>query len=341
MMRSRRGSFSDGLLPDQDVISDDALTDPTTATALGVAHGDRFRVGDQVRPEGSPEILFVTAVEGDRLTVIRAYGGTTAADLEDGMSLRILGNAALEGDDRPAPRFTARARRQNYTQIFTAAVEVSGTQQAVHSSGVADELDYQKQERLRELLRDLEKCVIGGTAPAATPQGSATVRRTMKGIIPFLTSNVFLPGQDDFPSADSGGALTEAQISAALKRIWEQSAGRVDTILVNGTQKRRINSFIATNRRFTAQSERYRDLLSVYESDFGVCRVVLARAVPADMVLLLDSSRIQVLPLAGRSFQFQRHAATGDREAGQIVGEYTLELRHELAHGLIRGLATT
>jgi len=35
-------------------------------------------------------------------------------------------------------------------------VEVSGTDAAASQLGVADEMDYQKQERLRELIRDLE-----------------------------------------------------------------------------------------------------------------------------------------------------------------------------------------
>ena len=79
----------------------------------------------------------------------------------------------------------------------------------------------------------------------------------------------------------------------------------------------------------------------MYESDFGVCRVVLSRWVPADTVLLLDSARIDVLPLSGRSFQFKKLASTGDSDKGQIIDEYTLEMRNENAHGLIRGLATS
>lgn len=106
-------------------------------------------------------------------------------------------------------------------------------------------------------------------------------------------------------------------------------------------QKRRINSFLTASRGYGARDERYRDLVSLYESDFGVCRIVLSRWVPADTVLLLDSSRIDVLPLAGRSFRFKKLASTGDSEIGQVIGEYTLELRNENAHGLIRGLATS
>ena len=54
-------------------------------------------------------------------------------------------------------------------------------------------------------------------------------------------------------------------------------------------------------------------------------------------MLLLDSSRVHVMPLAGRSFQYKPLASTGDREGGQLIGEYTLELRNENAHGVISG----
>jgi hypothetical protein len=79
-------------------------------------------------------------------------------------------------------------------------------------------------------------------------------------------------------------------------------------------------------------------MVSVYESDFGVCRVVLSRWMPPDQVLLLDSSRIEVMPLAGRSFFFKRLASTGDKEVGQVIGEYTVEVRNETAHALLLGL---
>jgi hypothetical protein len=75
----------------------------------------------------------------------------------------------------------------------------------------------------------------------------------------------------------------------------------------------------------------------VYESDFGVCRVALSRWVPFGTVMLLDSSRIDVMPLAGRSFHYKPLASTGDRESGQMIGEYTCEFRNENAHGLITG----
>jgi hypothetical protein len=333
----------DELLPNGDSVNQTTFTpNATDATAITVANGGRFRVGDQVRPSGAREVMFVTAVAGNVLTVVRRYGGTPASALSNAQRLTILGNAALEGDDRPDARFTNRARRRNFTQIFTAAVEVSGSMQASRQHAVADELDFQKQERMRELLRDLENCVINGVAPAANQQGSASVRRSMNGIIPLISTHQYVPGQSGFPAGGGAGSneLNEPLLNAALRNIWEVSSGGIDTIVVSGAQKRRINQFLAGARTATAKETRYRDLVSVYESDYGVCRVILSRWVPPDTALLLDSTRVEVVPLQGRSFHYKPLAATGDRENGQVIGEYTLQFRNENAHGLIRGLAT-
>ncbi len=343
---TRHEWLEDELLANTDSIdAGHTFTDPDVDTDFAVTHVDRYRVGDQVKAAGSSEVMFVTDIDtgNSEITVVRGYGGSTAEDLAAGQALRILGNAALEGDNAPGARLTSRTRKSNWTQIFTAGVEVSGTELAVNQIGVDDELDYQKTERLRELIRDLENCVINGIAPAATQQGSSTVRRTMTGILPFLSTHQFAPGVGDMPvgDGDSDDLLNEAVLNAALRAIWEQSAGRVDTIVVSGFQKRRINSFITASRSFDSATTRFKDLVSVYESDFGVCRVVLSRWTPADTVLLLDSSRLDVLPLAGRSFHYKPLASAGDREVGQVIGEYTLELRNENAHGVISGLGTS
>jgi Family of unknown function (DUF5309) len=336
--------IEDSLLPNFDTINQTTFSpNAADATSITVNNGSRFQVGDLVRPGNSSEVMFVTAVAGNVLTVVRRYGNTPTSNLANLLKVTILGNAALEGQDANPTRFTSRVRKQNYTQIFGSSVQVSGTMQAVRAYGVQDEMDFQKQERLRELLRDLENTVINGAAPAATPQGSSTVRRSMNGIIKQVATNQFVPGQGGFQSGGGAGLdLNEAVLNAALRAIWDQSSGAVDTIVVNGFQKRRINSFVGSAlRHFSPADVKYRDMIGVYESDFGVCRVVLSRWVPADTMLLLDSSRIQVMPLRGRSFHYKPLAATGDAATGQVLGEYTLEFKNESAHGLVRGLSTT
>lgn len=330
--------LEDSLLPNKDIIDHALFGDPENDTEFGVENADRFRVGDQIQVEGLTELMMVTGISGSNITVIRGYAGTTREVLENNMVINILGNAALEGSEKPAARFTNRTRNGNYTQIFTAGVEVSGTDMASSQLGLADEMDYQKQERLRELLRDLENTVINGGQPSVNPQGSQTVRRSMKGIMQHLSTNVFEAGGAGFPT---GADLTEEMVNFTLRKIWENSNGNIDLIVVGGAQKRKINGFVSSSRTFASDDTTYTNMINVYESDFGICRVVTTRWMPQDAVLFLDSSRVNVLPLAGRNFHFKPLASTGDYESGELIGEYTLELKNQEAHGLVRNLSTT
>ncbi len=335
--------LEDTLLPNTDAVDDQSISIPPSETLFTVENGDRFRIGDQIMLEGKDEVMLVTSITSNDLTVVRQYGGSPTANLVDNDVINIIGNAALEGDDAPTTRFTNRVRKQNYTQIFTSTVEVSGSQLATQSIGLDDELDYQKQERLRELLRDLENCVINGYAASSDPQGDSSTRRTMRGAIASITTNQFQPNVGPIPAGDGVGndLLNEAVLNAVLREVWEQSSGTIDTIVCSGFQKRQINGFISSTQRFIDHESKFSSLVDIYESDFGVCRVIMSRWVPLDALLFVDQSRMDVMPLAGRSFQFKPLASQGDAETGQVIGEYTLEFRNENAHALLNGLATT
>ena len=330
--------LEDELLPNKDAVNDSTFTDASTDTDFVVDNGSRFRVGDQIQIEGSGELMLVTAISTNTLTVVRGYAGTIAEDLVDDKVINILGNAALEGDDTPTARFNNRSRCGNYSQIFTASVKISGTDMAASQLGLNEEIDFQKQERLRELVRDLENTVINGGEPASDPQGSASVRRTMKGLVQHLSTNVYNTGDGGFPA---GTGLDEAKINYVLRQIWDNSNGNVDLIVVGGYQKRQVNTFLTDTRSYGPDDVTYRNLVSMYESDFGICKIITTRWMPQDAALLVDSSRVNVLPLAGRNFHFKRLASSGDYECGELIGEYTVELKNEAAHGLIRGLSTS
>jgi hypothetical protein len=160
----------------------------------------------------------------------------------------------------------------------------------------------------------------------------------MKGTIQHLSTNVFHTGDSGFPS---GTDLDEAKVNYVLRKIWDSSNGNVDLIIVGGFQKRKINGFTSGSRSYAANDTTFTDMISIYESDFGICRIVTTRWMPQDAALFLDSSRVNVLPLAGRSFHFKPLASGGDYECGELIGEYTVELKNEAAHGLIRDLSTS
>ncbi len=312
--------LEDVLLPNKDVFTN--LDGQVAENWFGVENPNSFRKGDQIQPEDSEELMLVTDISDRAIGVVRCYAGTKPGIIAIGQVVAILGNAGLEGGDNPTKRFTKRKRRSNFMHKFTAKVEVCNNDLQASQLGLADEMDYQKQERVREMLRSLEASIINGEL--------SDEKRRMKGIWQILDTNIFRAGGNSFPP---GNVLNEDKVNHVLKHLWENSSGNVDLIIVGGYQKRVMNKFlIAKARADDAEA-------NLYHSDYGICKIITCRWVPQDAVLFLDSSRINVLPLAGNSFYFKPIAKSGDYEAGEVMGVYTLELKNEEMHAVIRDLA--
>ncbi len=314
--------LEDTLNPTTDAVAADTTDLDTT---MDVDHASYFRVGDVIQV--SDETMMVnTIVDSDTVGVARGYGGTSAASHSAGADVTIIGNAALEGEDTDEDRTTKQVRKHNYCQIMKVGVKISGTAQAVGWLTTGDKLADAKVMRLREVLRDLEKTVLLGRTDVATI-GSDTGRRTMAGIVCSLATNVV-----------SCGTLTESALGNLLQSCYNQGSRDVDLIVAPPKQKRIISSWNGSRVHVTSDANAYRNVVEVYESDFGSQRVIMNRWLPDDVVLALDSSRLKVVPLRGRSFQYEELAKGGDYARGQIVGEYSLELRNENAHGMLNDL---
>lgn len=196
---------------------------------------------------------------------------------------------------------------------------MSGTAEAVTLlGGIQDEFTYQQQQRIREALRDLEKAVVLGILSGNTI-GTATARRTLKGLRSTLATN----------AQSVGATLTESWLGNSIKSAWDQGGTDVDIILAGVNYKRLIDQYNASRKLVNNEDAKYSNLVTEYESTFGVMKVVLSRWMPSSECLILSSQRIKVLPLQGRSFQFKEVASQGDSRKGMILGEYTLEVRNE------------
>ena len=95
------------------------------ATTLSVVDGSKFRAGMLVSPAGSDEVILVTAVASNNLTVVRGFGGTTAADIADETVITIdsVGrgeNSLAENDGIFQPDNV-----ENFFQTMDTAVEFS------------------------------------------------------------------------------------------------------------------------------------------------------------------------------------------------------------------------
>ncbi len=126
MGRGTTGNIKHFWLEDQLVPETDQVNYSTdigsSGTSIVVDNGDRFKVGDLVMHNATKEVMLVSSVSANTLTVIRDYGQgseswTALADtISDNDYLTIIGNAFEQGYQLPAIRSTKTTERYNYCQ---------------------------------------------------------------------------------------------------------------------------------------------------------------------------------------------------------------------------------
>ena len=142
-----------------------------TATTVTVTDGSKFRAGMTVSPAGSEEVLLVTAVSGNDLTVQRGFGGSTAEAISDGQVLTIdsVGrqeNSLAENDGIFQPDTV-----ENFFQTMDTAVEFSRRALSTIQFGSTNDLAFQVSERIRQLTIQMDRALVRGRKGSATIGG--------------------------------------------------------------------------------------------------------------------------------------------------------------------------
>jgi len=306
---------------------------PTTATFSNFAVGQILAIAT---PAGLTyaERVRVTAVNTSTITVSRGWGATTAGTITASSTVKMISNPKLENsakgdDDTDVPTIVA-----NYTQIFAKTAVVSRTAQNVNNYLNMSPIQFAEMQHLDTLNRDLNNALIYGTRET----GSASVTRTAGGMFEFITSsgNVVTAGAT---------ALTSAKLNSLVKAIIEDG-GTPDTIVCSPGHAQTISgwnsSVIQTARTDTTTgyyTQRFQSSLGMMAGG-GIYNIVPDFNMPMDQLLLVDSSRVKLVPLRGGQFRSWDATTPGqDGIARRILGEYTFEIRDGLtAHGLITNL---
>jgi hypothetical protein len=314
--------FEDEMINDETKVNGAKLVSDTSVV---VVDGSIFRANDVIKI--GEELLKVTAVATNTLTVTRGYAGTTAAAIADQAKVEFQFSEGVEGADARAARYKARAPKTNKTQIFDDSISLSGTAQAVQQYGIGDLYEYEKQKKQLELALQLEKALINGVA-----YENGQVRQ-MNGVRSYIQSNV---------TDASAAAVSSNLLNDSLQSIYEKggfASGGNYKILVPAKQKRAISSF-DNNKLFITQAENTRgQVVDHFVSDFGQFEISLNNNLAANELIIVDTNRMAIRPLVGRDFFHKYMGEVGDSTTGILVGEYTLEFKQEKAHARIKNLA--
>ena len=320
----------------------DATSSTTTAQALAaattiaVADGTKFRAGMTASPAGSDEVVLITAVSGNNLTVVRGFGGTTAADIASGAVLTIdsvgreeNSTAQNDGIFQPDPL-------ENYFQTMDTAVEFSRRALATLQFGNTNDLTFQLSERIKQLTTQLDRALVRGRKATATV-GANTV--TYTGGLRY-----FLDQAGAIKTDNSAAALTLDAINALNAEIVARG-GTSNSIAVGIKQARKLHALISANYDSQRLADWTADAGSVLRlpSDLpligSVTNIVIDTNLNDSELVVFDSGMISVVPMAtgnaGAAGNWRTVDATQPGQDGQrtrIIGDFAMEIRQSKTH---------
>lgn len=320
----------------------DATSSTTTAavlvgaTTIPVADGSKFRAGMLLSPVGSDEVILVTAVSGNDLTVTRGFGGTTAAALTSGQKLVIDSVAREENSQAENDGIFQPEPVENFFQTMDTAVEMSRRALATMQFGNTNDLTFQVAERIRQLTIQMDRALVRGRKAAATIDGKTV---TYTGGLRY-----FLDQSGAVKVDNSGATLTLDAINALNEEIISRG-GTTNTLAVGLKLGRKLSALVAANYNSQRLSEWSADegSLLTLPSDLplvgNVNRIVIDTNLADTELMIFDSSMINIMPMAAGnaadSGNWTTKDATVNGQDGQrvrILGDFAMRVRQSKTH---------
>lgn len=301
----------------------------TNGTVLTVTDASIFQDGHVIQIDDEYMVVSAVDVANDTLNVYsRSYGGTNATHASTA-SINIVGMARLEGDDADFVGLQQVSAPYNYTSIFQKALKITGTEMEVDEYGYDDAFAYQAAKAVPELSRLLELQIFNGIRAA----GSDTAPRSMGGIPTFVTT---VTGN----SVNAGGAIAKTDIDNLAELIL-LDGGMPDLFVCHPSIANDLRSLLDSSSfvRVTQETQNFGMLpIESVRTQYGSLRIVESRWCPLSKAFMLDSRRVGLYEL--RPFQWYPLSRTGDSKKAEVIGELSLAVANESAHGTIYGLSS-
>ena len=304
-----------------------SATGTDTPWTVTLTDGTSVRVGDVYQlVDAAYDIQYlITAIAvGADVNVVTAasFGGTGATNDPASPNVwQLVGQYRTEGANPEAARSVDRTMPYNYTQWGQEEVKVTRTQQKRAMYGLSDPYGHEVMKKFKELGIRSEKSMVFGYRTFA---GDAT-KRFMGGLLFYITDN----------TESNTKANSKAAIDALAKKVYDDGGNPGDCwLMVSPAVKIAISANIDATLRRTERSDQTGGYtVERVLTDFGEISVIVNRHFPKTKGILLDGKFVKRRPF-DRYFH-ETLAKTGDSESGHIVGEQSLEVKNQKAHGVL------
>ena len=332
--------LEDQPLPVKTTITASYSAGTETAIAVATGTGKYFRANDVVlfptaaSATGAGEIVLVSSVSTDTLTVVRQYNGdqTTGGAVVSGDMIQIIGNLNAEFAGARTVKTTTEATKTNYLQIVRTPYSVSNTLEASNLYG-GNDLTYQRQKFATQHALELERTVLFGKKS----ENTTTAVRTTDGFLSMVSSN----------SVNANGTLTWPTVETLFEKVFRYGSP---------------NKLLMVSRKIASQLDQIaegRIVTNTGETAYGVAIGRLTTAHGnlmtcvndqlvdnfAGFALCVDLENIKLRYAHGRDgnrlgmlrTNIQANDADGIEE--EYLSEVGLQLMLEAAHGYIYGIS--
>lgn len=328
--------MEDTMSPTASTINDSGgISDSDTTMIVATGHGQYFTEGDILKIED--ELVYVSARSTDTLTIVRAFGGSTAASHADTTAISLVTKARLEGADYDTGHTTTISVPYNHTQILSEAVVITGSEKVNPKYGITDTMAYHLSKligggegigskgKAGKLAIFLCKSFYHGKRAA----GSASTARAMGGFNQYVTTNV---------TDAANASLTLKMIEDNMQLCFE-AGGSPDTIVCGSWGRRKISNFFKGAIRTERSEERGGASITTIITDFGELEVMYDKWCPANDLYIIDPSKLGWITF--RNFDIHDRASGGDYDVKEVLGEFSFVLVNETAHARIHTFSTS
>lgn len=235
----------------------------SNATSVVVDNGELFAAEDLVRVPRTGEVMSVTSISTNTLTVVRAFGSSTAAALVDDDPLYIIGTAAEEGDTSQAPRSANPTKYDNYTEIFKHSIAATASWLTSSNESSPHDWPHQVKKNMIEHLRDIEGAFLFGS-PGTSTGADGGPRRSTGGFLHYYTSN----------NQAAGGTLDEAEWETFLRTITRYGSKK-KTVFVSRLVASVLNNYAASKLQTRVEGNTYGVDVTQFQSVHGRVNIVV------------------------------------------------------------------
>ncbi len=304
------------------------------ATALTVPadQASLIAVDDLIKVARTGEVLRVTGISSNTLTVVRGYGETVGVAIVANDKLLVIGNAIMQGAGAPAEKYNDVVPVFNYTQIFRTPFSVTNTFNATKVYG-KKELDRLRFKKGVEHKMSIEYALLFGEKKLDTT--GSQPRTTTAGVLSFLkgTSNIM---------SKAKSAVTEADFIAFCEQVF--TYGSESKIVLSSPMLLTVLDSFARNRLSVIQADKTKSYgldVTSFVTPHGTLKFVKHPLLVGGYDghgIVLDPEELSYRNLQGRDTKLNTNIQLPDEDGKkeEYITEAGLELRQVKKHGLIQ-----